>query len=136
MMYEDVDQEILDNEFGDEPAIIEDFPTVTNPKSINYKYNEMSLINDLAKYVDSTYISDDNSHYAKSKIETTEVIIDNGFGMAFCMGNVLKYAQRYGKKDGYNRKDLMKVLHYTLMALYIHDDESEKDCFIEHDKRK
>ena len=33
----------------------------------------------------------------------------------------MKYAQRYGKKDGYNRKDLLKVLHYALIELYVHD---------------
>ena len=48
--------------------------------------------------------------------------------MGFALGNVLKYAQRYGKKDGANRKDLMKILHYALIALHQHDlDQIEKD---------
>ena len=47
-------------------------------------------------------------------------------GLGFCLGNVLKYAQRYGRKEGYNRKDLMKVLHYTIMALYLHDTEKDE----------
>ena len=33
----------------------------------------------------------------------------------------MKYAQRYGKKGGRNRKDLLKVIHYAIMMLYIHD---------------
>ena len=33
------------------------------------------------------------------------------------MGNILKYAQRYGKKDGKNKKDLMKVIHYAIIQL-------------------
>ena len=39
------------------------------------------------------------------------------------MSNVLKYAQRYGKKGSHAdaRKDLMKVLHYALIQLHIHD---------------
>jgi 2',3'-cyclic-nucleotide 2'-phosphodiesterase (5'-nucleotidase family) len=37
------------------------------------------------------------------------------------MGNIMKYAQRYGKKDGKNRKDLFKVLHYAIMAVHNHD---------------
>ena len=41
--------------------------------------------------------------------------------MGFCIGNILKYAQRYGKKDGTNRKDLLKVLHYAIIALHVHD---------------
>jgi len=38
----------------------------------------------------------------------------------------LKYAQRYGRKDGYNRKDLQKVLHYAIMALHVHDIEKKE----------
>ena len=33
----------------------------------------------------------------------------------------MKYAQRYGKKNGYNRKDLMKIIHYAVIAMYNHD---------------
>ena len=33
------------------------------------------------------------------------------------MGNILKYAQRYGKKEGKNKKDLMKVIHYAIIQL-------------------
>ena len=44
--------------------------------------------------------------------------------MGFFLGNVDKYNARYGKKgetpDEF-RKDLMKVLHYVLLALYEHD---------------
>jgi hypothetical protein len=58
-----------------------------------------------------------------NKYQATEFIIDGGHGEGFCMGNILKYAQRYGKKNGYNRADLMKVLHYALFALYVHDLE-------------
>ena len=46
--------------------------------------------------------------------------------MGFALGNVLKYAQRYGKKEGYNRKDLLKILHYALIALHVHD-KNEKE---------
>ena len=33
----------------------------------------------------------------------------------------MKYAQRYGKKDGYNRADLLKIIHYGFFALHNHD---------------
>ena len=45
-----------------------------------------------------------------------------GDGLGFTRGNVIKYAKRYGQKAGYNRADLMKVLHYALMMLYVHDN--------------
>lgn len=87
--------------------------------SINYKFNEKVIIDQLQDYVDSTY----SAHYAKNKFQATEFIIDGGHGEGFCIGNIMKYAQRYGNKDGYNRKDLMKVLHYALIALHVHDRE-------------
>ena len=44
--------------------------------------------------------------------------------MGFFLGNVDKYNARYGKKgetpDEF-RKDLMKVLHYGLLAMFEHD---------------
>ena len=40
----------------------------------------------------------------------------------------MKYAQRYGKKNGKDRKDLLKVIHYGIMALYNHDlDNGDKE---------
>ena len=46
------------------------------------------------------------------------MIIDAGHGEGFCMGNIMKYAKRYGRKDGRNRADLMKILHYGIIMLY------------------
>lgn len=89
--------------------------------SIEYKFNEDGLIEEFQEYIDSTY----NGHYSKDKFQATEFIIDSGHGTGFCIGNVLKYAQRYGKKGSRAdaRKDLMKVLHYALIQLYVHDSE-------------
>jgi len=83
----------------------------------NYKFNEDKLLAQFRQYVDRTY----TQHYAQNKFQATEFIIDSGHGMGFALGNVMKYAQRYGKKDGNNRQDLLKVLHYALIALHVHD---------------
>ena len=77
----------------------------------------------LTNYVNATY----GEHYSKNQFQATEFIIDGGHGEGFTLGNVMKYAQRYGKKDGYNRKDLMKILHYALIALHVHDLEHGDD---------
>lgn len=86
-------------------------------RQIDYKYSEDRLLEELRDYVDATY----SEHYSQNKFQATEFIMDSGHGEGFCIGNILKYAQRYGKKDGYNRKDLLKVLHYGIMALHNHD---------------
>jgi hypothetical protein len=93
-----------------------------NMKTIDYKFNEKKLIEEFQAYIDSTY---QNGHYSKDKFQATEFIIDGGHGTGFCIGNVLKYAQRYGKKGTASdaRKDLLKVLHYALIQLYIHDED-------------
>ena len=91
-------------------------------KKINYKFNEGKLIDDLQSYIDKTY----SGHYSKNKFQSTEFIIDCGHGMGFALGNVLKYAQRYGKKDGKNRADILKILHYALIALPQHDLDLEE----------
>ena len=88
---------------------------------IDYKYNEEALINELQEYVESTY----EQHYSQNKFQATEFIIDGGHGEGFALGNILKYSQRYGKKAGKNRNDLLKVLHYALIALHVHDKEHE-----------
>lgn len=93
-----------------------------NKELIEYKFDEDRLLSELKDYIDSTY----NSHYSKTKFQATEFIFDAGHGMGFCIGNVLKYAQRYGRKEGYNKKDLQKVLHYAIMALYLHDIENKE----------
>ena len=87
---------------------------------IDYIYNEEVYVNELLAYVDTTY----SSHYSTEKFQATEFIIDGGHGTGFCIGNVLKYAQRYGKKGSSEdaRKDLMKVLHYALIQLHVHDE--------------
>ena len=84
-----------------------------------YKYNEDVLLSQFKDYVDATY----SQHYSQDNYQATEFIIDGGHGTGFCIGNVLKYAQRYGKKGNPEdaRKDLMKVLHYALIQLHVHD---------------
>lgn len=83
-----------------------------------YKYNEKEILEEFSKYIDATY----DKHYSLNKFQATEFIIDSGHGEGFCLGNIMKYAQRYGKKEGKNREDLFKIMHYTLMAIYTHDE--------------
>ena len=85
-----------------------------NKNGIDFKFNEDLILADIQQYVEATY----GSHYAQTKsYQATEIIIDQGHGTGFCMGNIMKYAQRYGKKEGHNKADLMKVIHYAIIQL-------------------
>ena len=92
------------------------------PDNILYKYNEDKSLAELTQYINETY----NQHYSQNKFQATEFIIDSGLGTGFCMGNVMKYAQRYGKKGTPEdwRKDLLKVIHYAIMQLHVHELEN------------
>ena len=85
-----------------------------------YKFDEDKTLKEIKKYIDSTY----DAHYSKSKFQATEFIFDSGHGEGFCIGNILKYAKRYGKKNGKYRKDLLKVIHYAIISLYINNMEN------------
>ena len=89
-------------------------------KNPSYKYNEGQTLAELKEYIDSTY----DEHYSKNKFQATEFIIDGGHGEGFCIGNIMKYAQRYGKTDGKNRRDLLKVIHYGIIALHVNEMEN------------
>ena len=90
--------------------------------TIDYKFGEDKTLEELEKYIDKTY----EQHYSKSKFQATEFIIDAGHGEGFCIGNILKYAQRYGMKNGKNRADLLKVIHYAIIALNLNNGESDE----------
>ena len=89
-------------------------------KKIDYKYSEDQILDELKMYIDGTY----TAHYSQNKFQATEFIMDSGHGEGFCIGNILKYAQRYGKKNGKDRNDLLKVIHYGIMALHNHNMEN------------
>ena len=88
---------------------------------IEYAFNEKGLLEEMQSYIDSTY----DAHYSQDKYQSTQIIEDMGHGMGFALGNVIKYCQRYGKKDGFNRNDLKKVIHYGIIALAMHDKEQK-----------
>jgi len=91
--------------------------------TIEHKFNEPELLAELRAYIDATY----DQHYARNKRQTFESIVDCGYGEGFTMGNIKKYNDRYGEKNGYNRDDIIKILHYGILALYVHDLEHGDD---------
>ena len=89
------------------------------PKPIDYKYAEGQILADLKAYIDATYAE----HYKASDGSDLQCfdawIAQDGPDAFLSFKNTAnKYLWRYGKKDGSNKKDLMKALHYVLLTLY------------------
>lgn len=89
---------------------------------MKYKFKEDEIIRNIRTYVDRTY----EQHYSNGKYQATDMILDAGHGEGFCIGNIMKYAMRYGKKHGNNPNDLLKIIHYAIIALYLNTKEQEK----------
>lgn len=98
-------------------------PETTQPVGeIDYKFNEGDFIKEFASYVDGTY----SQHYS-GKYQATDMIIDAGHGIGFTIGSIMKYARRLGKKGGYNRADVMKIMHYCLILLHVLEVEKKEE---------
>ena len=84
-----------------------------------YKYHEDEILKEIQEYVSSTY----NGHYTGTKnefrkVQTIDLMAARDLASHFCQANILKYGSRYGSKDGKNKKDLMKVIHYAMLLLH------------------
>ncbi len=83
------------------------------------KYHEKEILKDVEDYVSRTY----NGHYTGTKheyrnVQTIDLMASRDLASDFCQANILKYGSRYGSKDGKNKKDLMKVIHYAMLLLH------------------
>lgn len=92
--------------------------------SIKYKYNEDKIIADFKKYIDNTY----SEHYKTDEedVQCFDAWIALGDSTPTFRNTAIKYVWRYGKKNGYNKDDLMKTLHYILMCLYVDHYKNNK----------
>ena len=81
-----------------------------------YKYKEAEIIQDFKNYIDETY----SEHYKteNNNIECFDAWIALGDATPTFRNTALKYLWRYGKKNGSNKADLIKAMHYILMCLY------------------
>ena len=84
-----------------------------------FKYHEEEILKDIQEYVSGTYKGHytGNSHEYR-KVQTIDLMASKDLAASFCQANILKYGSRYGNKDGKNKKDLMKVIHYAMLLLH------------------
>ncbi len=103
---------------------------LTGKDATFWKYSEGKILREVEEYLSSTY----KGHYVggDNKIQTLDLIDSNGDAEAFCRANIIKYASRFGKKDGKNPKDLLKVIHYAFLLYHFSDlpfTEDAKETF-------
>ena len=103
---------------------------ITMSESTNHlwKYNEDKILKDIQDYVTSTYGSHYCGHNQDYKdIQTIDLMAAKDLAPGFCQANILKYGSRYGDKDGRNKRDLLKVIHYAMLLLHFDGHYSRKD---------
>jgi len=101
--------------------MIESTFTITMSETTNHlwKYNEDKILKDIQDYVTSTYGSHYCGHNEDYKdIQTIDLMAAKDLAAHFCQANILKYGSRYGDKDGRNKRDLLKVIHYAMLLLH------------------
>ena len=102
--------------------------TMTDKTNHLWKYNEDKILKDVEDYVTTTY----HGHYCGdsdgySDIQTIDLMAAKKLAAGFCQANILKYGSRYGDKDGRNKRDLMKVIHYAMLLLHFDGHYTRKD---------
>ena len=85
---------------------------------MKYNYNEDVNIELVKDYIDGTY----GQHYVGNKeIQTVDFWESLGSLDTTCRDTAIKYLARYGKKNGRNKKDLLKAIHYIILMMYAQD---------------
>ncbi len=114
---------------SDDKIEIEKKPVSMTEKTNHlWKYNEDKILKDVEDYVTSTY----HGHYCGDEedyadIQTIDLMAAKKLAAGFCQANILKYGSRYGDKDGRNKRDLMKVIHYAMLLLHFDKHYSRQE---------
>ena len=88
----------------------------------NFKYRENEILFEVEEYIESTY----SQHYKSKKTDMQAVDVWEALGTLewTARDNALKYLIRFGKKDGKNKKDLLKAIHYIILMMYTLEEEN------------
>ena len=90
----------------------------------NMKYNEDKILKEVIEYIEKTY----SEHYSvdKSGFQVQDMLRHLDIDKDFCQSNAIKYLCRYGKKNGKNKMDLFKAIHYIVLLIDSEDRTNEK----------
>ena len=103
----------------DEKNYVDSQNKMSEQKCHLWKYNEDRILKDIADYVTSTY----GSHYCGHEeeyqnIQTIDLMAAKELASGFCQANIIKYGSRYGDKNGRDKRDLLKVIHYAMLLIH------------------
>ena len=89
------------------------------------KYDEERILEEIKDYIGNTY----DQHYSTTEdgFQVQDMLRQLGIDKDFCQANAIKYLCRYGKKDGKNRKDLLKAIHYIVLLMSSEDESKKKE---------
>ena len=89
----------------------------------NFKYDEDKHLDDVMNYIKSTY----GQHYVgDGDIQTVDFWFSLGSLDTTARDTAIKYLARFGKKEGRNRKDLLKAIHYIVLMMYAVEAEEKR----------
>ena len=91
---------------------------------IKYRFREDKILSEVLDYISKTY----QQHYVgKEEIQTIDVWDSLGSVDTTSRDTAIKYLMRYGKKDGYNKKDLLKAIHYIVLLYHFTQQEETRE---------
>ena len=79
-----------------------------------FQYDEDKILEEVKEYIAETY----SEHYGDQNIQIQDVFSQMDIAEEFTRGAAMKYLFRFGKKEGKNKKDLLKCLHYVILLYH------------------
>ena len=119
-----------DSEYTEDITIQPNTMKETTKDETFWRYDEGKILREVEAYLSSTY----KGHYVggETKIQTLDLIDSIGDSESFCRSNAIKYLSRFGKKEGKNQKDLLKVIHYAILLYHFADLPFTEDAVETH----
>ena len=131
MLFDEIGEINFDDSEYSEDITIQPNTMKETPKDERFwRYDEGKILREVESYLSSTY----KGHYVggETKIQTLDLIDSIGDSESFCRSNAIKYLSRFGKKDGKNQKDLLKVIHYAILLYHFADLPFTEDAVETH----
>ena len=79
-----------------------------------FKYNEDETLTEVMEYIVETY----SEHYGDQKFQIQDIFEQMDIAEDFTRGAAMKSLFRFGKKEGKNKKDLLKCIHYVCLLYH------------------